>query len=86
MAFNLKLPGDKLLRYRNQFQYSLSDVSHSMQTTPQMFGWLIYDRFLTDGDKDRVIEQHVSFNRPLRKYFEIMYKRALEQRLMKTHA
>ena len=29
MAFNLKVLGDKLLRYRNQFQYSLSDVADS---------------------------------------------------------
>ena len=57
-----------------------------VQTTSQLFGWLIYERFLTDGDKDRVIEQHTSFNRPLKKYFEIMYQKALELRLMKTHA
>ena len=56
-----------------------------VQTTPLLFGWLIYKRFLTDGDKDRVIDQHVNFDRPLRKYFETMYERALEQRLMKTH-
>lgn len=29
MAFNLKALGDKLSRYRNQFQYSLADVSSS---------------------------------------------------------
>ena len=57
-----------------------------VQTTPQLFGWLIYERFLTDGDKELVIDQHVDFNRPLKKYFEAMYERALEQRLMNTHA
>lgn len=57
-----------------------------VQTTPHLFGWLIYRSFLTDGDKDKVIEQHSSFGRPLRKYFQTMYERALERRLMETHA
>jgi hypothetical protein len=57
-----------------------------VQTTPHLFGWLIYERYLTDGDKDKVIEQHTTLGRPLGKYFEIMYERALERRLMKTHA
>ena len=56
-----------------------------VQTTPQLFGWLIYERFLTDADKNTVIEQHTNFNRPLKKYFEIMYERALEQKLMTTN-
>lgn len=59
---------------------------HQIQTVPLLFGWLIHERFLTDADKDTVIKQHSRFGRPLKKYFEIMYKRALEQRLMKTHA
>jgi len=58
----------------------------NVQTIPQLFGWLIYERYLTDSDKDKVIEQHINFDRPLKEYFEIMYQRALEMRLMKTHA
>lgn len=57
-----------------------------IQTTPQLFGWLIYEQFLTDGDKNTVIEQHTNFGRPLKKYFEIMYECALEKRLMETNA
>ena len=57
-----------------------------VQTVPLLFGWLIHERFLTDADKDIVIDQHSSYGRPLRQYFESMYERALEQRLMKTHA
>lgn len=59
---------------------------NQIQTVPLLFGWLIHERFLTDSDKDIVIKQHSSFGRPLKQYFEVMYKRALEQRLMKTHA
>ena len=57
-----------------------------VQTTPLLFGWLIYEQILTDTDKDIVIQQHSDFNRPLSRYFGIMYKRGLERRLMKTHA
>jgi len=57
--------------------YSLQD--DFIQTTPQLFGWLIYKRHLTDSDKNTVIEQHESNKRPLKKYFETMYIRALEQ-------
>lgn len=54
----------------------------NVQTTPHLFGWLIYTGILTDSDKQRVIEQHESFNRPLKKYFELMYQKALEYRSM----
>lgn len=54
----------------------------NVQTTPHLFGWLIYEQFLTDLDKENIIIQHESFNRPLKKYFEIMYNKALEYRLM----
>ena len=57
---------------------------NSVQTTPHLFSWLIYENFLTDGDKQRVMEQHESFNRPLNKYFQVMYEKALQHRLMKN--
>ena len=56
--------------------------SNQVQTTPQLFGWLIYERFLNDEDKNKVIEQHLYFDRPLSPYLETMYKRALELTLM----
>jgi len=56
--------------------------TNNIQTTPHLFGWLIYERFLSDDDKDKVIIQHESFNRPLKKYFEKMYNRALKYKLM----
>lgn len=57
-----------------------------VQTTPQLFGWLIYEQFLSDGDKDTVIMQHTDYSRPLKKYFESMYELALQRRLMKAQS
>lgn len=54
----------------------------NVQTTPHLFGWLMYERFLTDGDKQQVIEQHLSCNGLLKKHFEVMYQKALEYKLM----
>lgn len=64
---------------------TILDASN-VQTTPHLFGWLTHERFLTDGDKQVVIDQHMSFNRPLQKYFEKMYTKALEHRLMNDKA
>lgn len=62
--------------------------SRMVQTTPHLFGWLIYLNVLVDSDKDKIIEEHSLFRTTswgnLSKYFEEMYKRALEHRLMNT--
>lgn len=50
------------------------------QTTPHLFGWLIFTSRLTDSDKDLVIGQHEDHGRPLRKFFEEMYFEALRCR------
>lgn len=52
-----------------------------VQTTPHLFGWLFYTDFLRDGDKDKIIKEHKSFNRPLAKYFDQIYLKALEYKL-----
>ena len=52
-----------------------------VQTTPQLFGWLIYSGILGDSDKDVVIREHVFFGRPLEKYFNQIYIKALEYKL-----
>jgi len=56
-----------------------------VQTTPQLFGWLIFENFLLDSDKDRVIEEHQSLEKriPLSSFFEKLYLIALEARCMK---
>ena len=60
--------------------------SSNIQTTPHLFGWLIYNQYLSDSDMNQVIIQHEDFNRPLKKYFEIMCRKALEYRLMNNKA
>jgi len=52
-----------------------------VQTTPHLFGWLIYSGFLGDLDKDEVIREHVRFARPLEQYFNDIYMKALEYKL-----
>jgi len=61
-------------------------ASHCMrndrvQTTPHLFGWLIYSGILGDSDKVDVIREHVRFARPLEKYFNEIYMKALEYKL-----
>jgi len=56
----------------------------SVQTTPHLLGWLFYADFLRDGDKDKIIEEHIFFKRPLAKYFRETYIKALECKLAKT--
>lgn len=60
--------------------------SRMVQTTPHLFGWLIYSNVLVDSDKDKIIEEHSMFRTTnwgnLSKYFEEMYIKALEHRLM----
>jgi hypothetical protein len=59
--------------------------SGRVQTTPQLFGWLIFGNFLLDSDKDRVIKEHESLEKriPLTSFFENLYLKALEAKCMK---
>jgi hypothetical protein len=52
-----------------------------VQTTPHLFGWLLFTGSLQDSDKDHVISEHAAMKRPLGRFFEEMYFWALEQRL-----
>ena len=57
-------------------------IEHSMvQTTPHLFGWLFYSGYLHDSDKDKIISDHCKCSRPLARFFEEMYLKALELRL-----
>lgn len=53
-----------------------------VQTTPHLVGWMFYHNFLGDSDKDAIILEHNSHNRPLAKFFEIVWQQACEYRLM----
>jgi hypothetical protein len=59
---------------------ALEVIPGSVQTTPHLFGWLIYARLLPDSDKTRVITEHSSLNRPLAKYFEEIFLTAQQFR------
>lgn len=56
--------------------------SNMVQTTPHLFGWLFFSNFLIDQDKDVIVEEHTQLNRPLAKYFQEIYEKALEYRLL----
>lgn len=61
-------------------------ASQMTQTTPHLFGWLLFTCKLTDADKDHVIAEHEQLKRPLRPHFEAMYLEALRCRCMAQHA
>jgi predicted nucleic acid-binding protein len=52
------------------------------QTIPQLFGWLVYSGVILDTDKKIIINQHIAAERILGKFFEAMFLKALEIRLM----
>ena len=56
-------------------------ASGRVQTTPHLFGWLLFTSRLLDGDLKDVIDEHVALNGRLEPYFEEMYKVALMYRL-----
>ena len=53
-----------------------------VQTTPLLLGWLFFIGKLSDHQKDEILEEHIKLHRPLAKYFNIMYEKALEHRLI----
>ena len=60
--------------------------NNMIQTTPHLLGWLFYSNFLMDSDKDSIIKEHSEFRTTqwgnLSKFFERMYNKALEYKLM----
>ena len=52
-----------------------------IQTTPHLFGWLAYQSFINDTDKESIIIEHNSLNRPLEKFFREVFNEALKIRL-----
>ena len=56
-------------------------ASNRIQTTPHLFGWLVFCGLISDGDKGRVIDEHKTMRRPLAPYLEEMYMEALRCRL-----
>ena len=60
--------------------------ANMVQTTPHLFGWLLYSNILNDSDKTTVIKEHSKFRTTnwgnLTIFFEKMYMKALEYKLM----
>jgi hypothetical protein len=57
-------------------------MKHSpVQTTPYLFGWLVFNNHVLDHEKNTIIEQHKKFNRPLAEYFDQIYLEALQYKL-----
>jgi hypothetical protein len=53
-----------------------------VQTTPHVLGWLFFEGRLVDADLSGIVNEHESFERPLRPYFEEMYEEAMRCRLL----
>ena len=60
--------------------------ANMVQTTPHLFGWLLYSNILNDSDKTTVIKEHSKFRTTnwgnLTIFFEKMYMKAMEYKLM----
>jgi hypothetical protein len=54
-----------------------------VQTTPKLFGWLLFTNHLSDADKDVIVDEHQRLRpqRPLTPHLDEMYRWALECRL-----
>lgn len=58
---------------------------NKVQTIPHILGWLFYSRHLGDGDLEPIIREHISFGRPLEKYFREVHLEALRIRCLYTN-
>ena len=54
-----------------------------VQTTPHLVGWLVFDGFLNDAEIELILTEHERSNRPLKKYYQELYIRAMGYRLLK---
>src|SRR6266852_5420208 len=67
---------------KNAFKLAIEVLpAGRVQTTPDLFCWLIFEQLLGDSDKQVVISQHESLKGPLREQFEESYSLALQYRL-----
>ena len=59
--------------------------SNRVQTTPQLLGWLFYNRTLIDSDISVIIKEHEENNRTLRRFLEEVYLESQRIRLMENN-
>jgi len=53
-----------------------------VQTTPHLFGWLVFMMHLADGEVNTVVSEHEAMGRPLATYFRKVHQEACRCRLM----
>jgi hypothetical protein len=84
IAFAMKI-GQAVITDDQKARKLAIDSGHKLtQTTPHLLSWLIFTGRLGDGDKDRVIAQQKTMDRPLALHFEEAYRMALSCRLNAT--
>ena len=81
IAFAMKI-GHAVITDDMKARKLAEDSGHALtQTTPHLFSWLIFRGRLGDSDKQTVITQHQSMERPLAPHFEDAYVIALQCKL-----
>ena len=81
IAFAMKI-GQAVLTDDMKARRLAQDSGHALtQTTPHLFGWLIFTGRLGDSDKQTVVQQHVAMEQILAPHFERAYVMALQCRL-----
>ncbi len=60
-------------------------LGHLVQTTPHLMGWLFFNQHLTDGDKQRIIEEDEELGGCLSSYFEKIYHESLRCKLQQRN-
>jgi len=67
---------------RQARHYAEKKLHLIVETTPRLYAWLHYRRYLSDGDHGEVISEHEMYEqRPLTKFFNDAYEAALQYRL-----
>lgn len=81
IAFAMKI-GHAVLTDDMKARRLAQDSGHALtQTTPHLFGWLIFTGRLGDSDKQTVIAQHIAMEQILAPHLERAYEMALQCRL-----
>lgn len=68
---------------RQARHYAENKLQLRVETTPKLYGWLHFNRYLTDGDHMQVINEHKIYERrPLTKFLNEAYDAALQYLLI----
>lgn len=71
---------------RQARHFSRERLRLRVETTPRLYGWLHFHKYLLDGDHSEIVAEHEkNERRPLTKYFNEAYESALQYRLIAVH-